>query len=106
MMQVLSRQALLLSLIISFAFHYLCSIVYSAVWQSVSLRSPKMIPHLHLAASFIRLILAAIILLVYCFIVAQKVLIVQFAVVFIIYYLVMLLFDALFFIKVSKISNQ
>lgn len=106
LMQISLPQTILWPIIISFAFHDLCSILYSVAWQVVALRSPESMPHLHLAASFARLILAALVLLVYCWIVGIKAQIMQFAIVFVVYYLVMLLFDAVFFAKVSKISNQ
>jgi hypothetical protein len=106
LMRISLPQTLLWPLVISFSFHYLCSIAYSVAWQTVASRSPEVMPRLHLAASFMRLILAALVLLVYCLVVAQKTLIMQFAIVFMVYYLVILLFDAVFFAKVSKISNQ
>ena len=95
------------ALAVAAVFHLLCSLAYGAAWKAVARRSPEALPKLHLSASAFRLMAAAGVLLVYCALNRHAVEgIKTFAIVFIVYYIVMLLFDAVFFAKVSKNSNQ
>ena len=106
-MQVTGRDVLLGALIVSTVFHLVCSISYGQAWKAVARRSPETLPKLYLASSAFRLILAAMVMLVWCFINRGSLESIKwFAAVFIVYYVVMLVFDAIFFAKVSKNSNK
>lgn len=93
--------------LISAVFHILCSFAYIAGWQALARRSPEILPKYYLASSAFRLMAAAIVLLVFCVVKRADIEAIKwFAIVFIIFYLVMLAFDAVFFAKVSKQVKQ
>ncbi len=90
-------------LTISVLFHAACYIAYIQGWRAVARRSPDVLPKYYLAGSAFRLMAAAIVLLVVCVVKRVDIDAIRwFAIVFIVYYLVMLIFDAIFFAKVSK----
>ncbi len=85
------------------AFHFIFSIAYIWGWQMLARRSPDILPKYYLAGSAFRLMAAAIVLLVFCVVNRGDTESIKwFSVVFIIFYLVILVFDAIFFAKVSK----
>ena len=89
--------------LISAVFHLVCSLIYVYGWQAIARRSPEVMPKYFLAASALRLMAAAIVLLVFCVVNRQDIERIKwFAIVFIIFYLVILAFDAIFFAKVSN----
>ena len=100
--QIQGRFELIKSLIISILFNLFCSIAYGQTWKAIARRSPENLPKFYLAWSAMRLMAAAILLLIYCVIVREIVAIKWFAVIFIVCYIVMLVFDSWFFIRVSK----
>ncbi len=89
--------------LISALLHFIFSAAYIWGWQMLARRSPDILPKYYLAGSAFRLMAAAIVLLVFCVVNRGDIEAIKwFSVVFIIFYLVMLLFDAIFFAKVSK----
>jgi hypothetical protein len=56
----------------------------------------------YLAGSALRMLLAFLTILVYAIIVKERVMILSFAVIFMIFYLVLLAFDTIYFSKVEK----
>ena len=94
-------------LAVSVVFHAVCSTAYIQGWRAIARRSPDVLPKYYLAGSAFRLMAAAIVLLVVCVVKRADIDAIRwFSIVFIVYYLVMLIFDALFFAKVSKNSNN
>ena len=84
------------------AFNLICSVAYILGWQALCRRSPELLPKYYLAGSAFRLMAAAMMMLVFCVVNRGNVeAIKRFAVVFIVFYLVILAFDAIFFAKVS-----
>ena len=89
--------------LISAVFHILCAAAYIGGWQALARRSPETLPKYYLAGSAFRLMAAAAVLLVFCVVKRDNPEAIKwFSIVFIIFYLVMLVFDAIFFAKVSK----
>ncbi len=89
--------------LISSVFHLICSLIYVYGWQAIASRSPEIMPKYFLASSALRLMAAAIVLLAVCVVNRYDVESIKwFAIVFIIFYLVILAFDAIFFAKVSN----
>ena len=89
--------------LISAVFHILCSAAYIGGWLALARRSPETLPKYYLAGSAFRLMAAAAVLLVFCVVKRDNPEAIKwFSIVFIIFYLVMLVFDAIFFAKVSK----
>ncbi len=89
--------------LISALFHFIFSAAYIWGWQMLARRSPDILPKYYLAGSAFRLMAAAVMLLVFCVVNRNDIESIKwFSIVFIIFYLVILLFDAIFFAKVSK----
>ena len=89
--------------LISAVFHIVCSVAYIWGWQALARRSPETLPKYYLAGSAFRLMAAAAVLLVFCVVKRDDPGAIKwFSMVFIVFYLVMLVFDAIFFAKVSK----
>ena len=89
--------------LISAVFHVVCSTAYIGGWLALARRSPQTLPKYYLAGSAFRLMVAAAVLLVFCVVKRDDPGAIKwFSIVFIIFYLVMLVFDAIFFAKVSK----
>jgi len=89
--------------LISALFHIICSIAYIGGWLALARRSPQTLPKYYLAGSAFRLMAAAAVLLVFCVVKRDDPEAIKwFFIVFIIFYLVMLVFDAIFFVKVNK----
>ena len=90
-------------IIISSVFNLIAAFAFITVWRKVALSSEKNLPILFLSASGIRIVVAAMIVLIYFFVMrsnAQSIKI--FAVVFMAFYLVMLVFDTWFFMRTEK----
>ena len=90
-------------IIISSVFNLVAAFAFITVWRKVALSSEKNLPILFLSASGIRIVVAAMIVLIYFFVMrsnAQSIKI--FAVVFMAFYLMMLVFDTWFFMRTEK----
>ena len=90
-------------IIISSVFNLIAAFAFITVWRKVALSSEKDLPILFLSASGIRIVVAAMIVLIYFFVMrsnAQSIKI--FAVVFMAFYLMMLVFDTWFFMRTEK----
>jgi hypothetical protein len=89
--------------LISAVFHILCSTAYIWGWQALERRSHETLPKYYLAGSAFRLMASAAVLLMFCVVKRDNPETIKwFSIVFIIFYLVMLVFDAIFFAIVSK----
>ncbi len=89
--------------LISALFHFIFSTAYIWGWQMLARRSPDILSKYYLAGSAFRLMAASVVLLVFCVVNRGDIETIKwFSVVFIIFYLVILLFDAIFFANVSK----
>lgn len=89
--------------LLSSVFHLVCSLAYVLGWQAIARRSPTTVPKYFLATSALRLMAAAAVMLVYCVVNRGDIESIKwFAIVFMVFYLVMLTFDAIFFAKVSN----
>ena len=97
---------LLIDILIAVGFNLICTLALWKSWHALSDRNPQMLPKLFLASSAIRLMGAAAVLLVYCVVVMEFAAIRMFSVIFIIFYLFMLAFDAIFFAKLSKQKDK
>ena len=105
-MQLTGNDALLTPMLLSVGYSIICGVAFIQAWKTVATRSPATLPKFYLAGSAFRLMAAAIVLLIYCVAMRDNTSAIKhFAVVFILYYLVILIFDAIFFANVSKNSN-
>jgi len=107
MIQLTGMIHLVNHLVIAVVFSLVCGTAYIQGWRLVARRSPELLPKYYLAGSAFRLMAAAVVVLVYCVFNRHDVTAIKwFSIVFIVYYVVMLIFDAVFFAKVSKNNNK
>lgn len=90
------------ALAISALYTILINSVYVSFWRKIAKSSPNIMTRFYLAASVLRLIPAALVVTVYCIICRDKNSIRDFALLFMAYYIVMLVFDSIFFARVEK----
>ena len=83
-------------------FQLLACTTYGIVWKRVCVSSPNSLPVFYMAASGIRIFAGLVTVLVYCFIVRERSAILFFVITFLIYYLIILIFDTWYFIKFEK----
>lgn len=88
--------------IISFVFQLILIAAYGMAWERVAKSSPKNLPVLYMSATGLRLLLAALVLLVYMFTHRTSGNLLAFSVVFVVYYMIILIYDTIFFVSVEK----
>ncbi len=87
---------------ISFIFQFVLIVAYGLTWDKVAKSSPKNLAVLYMSASGLRILLAAILLLIYMFINRGKESLTLFSMIFAVYYLIILIYDTTFFVSVEK----
>lgn len=106
-MQLTGKMSLLNPILISVVFSLFSGIVYIQGWKFLARQSPETLPKYYLAGSAFRLMAAAMVMLAYCVVLRHDISAIKwFAIVFIVYYVVMLIFDALFFANFSKNNTK
>ena len=88
--------------IISFVFQLVLIAAYGKAWERVAKSSPKNLTVLYMSATGLRLLLAALVLLVYMFTHRTSGSLLAFSVVFVVYYIIILIYDTIFFVSVEK----
>ncbi len=88
-------------LVVSAIFSLVASIAYGEAWVSVAKSSPANLAKFYLAASALKMMLAAVVFLVYV-VVCNKSQVLGFSVVFALFYVVLLVFDCIYFSRVEK----
>ena len=100
--QVTTHSSYLNMLTISALFSLITASIYGGAWKAIAVKSPAVLGKFYLAGSVFRMLLAFLTILVYALIVKERVMILSFAVIFMIFYLVLLAFDTIYFSKVEK----
>lgn len=93
-------------LLVSVAFTWIANMAYGAAWKGVALSSPSALTKFYLAASALRMMAAALVVVVYCVINRDRQSILDFVAVFFAFYVVTLVFDGVFFARVEKNNNN
>ncbi|MBR0489252.1 MAG: hypothetical protein IJJ68_03500 [Prevotella sp.] len=101
-MNVALDMTLLNGLVISVCFTFVSSIAYGAAWKAVAKSSPMNLAKFYLAATVIRMLAALAVATVGIILLKDKHESTGFAIIFIIFYLSMLVFDTIFFSRVEK----
>lgn len=83
-------------------FSLLTTIAYALSWRQVASKSQGSLGKFYIAASAIRMMTAFIVVLIFVLTAGSKSAAMVFAVVFVIFYIVMLVFDTVYFAKVEK----
>ena len=92
--QCVMRSSYFHMLTISAVFSLLTASIYGGAWKAIAIQSP--------AASALRMLLAFLVILVYALVVKNRQEIISFAVIFMIFYLVLLAFDTIYFARLEK----
>ncbi|SFF97924.1 hypothetical protein [Prevotella sp. KH2C16] len=101
--QVVSSFWLVKSLLFTAAYSLVVTIVYGRCWKSVALRSPNVLTRFYMAASTLKMILALVVILVGMVVLrASKPQLLGFVGIFAGFYLLLLIFDSVFFARVEK----
>ena len=100
--QLTQHTAYINVLTICAVFSLITSSIYGGAWKAIASQSPTVMNNFYLAGSGFRMLLAFLTVLVYALIVKERVMILSFAVIFMIFYLVLLAFDTIYFSKVEK----
>ncbi len=94
-------------LVVSVLFSLLSSWGYGAAWRGVAKSSPNNLTKLYLASSIFRLLLAGIVVIIYCLInKGKREVIFEFIIIFCTYYVALLIFDCIYFAKVEKHTGK
>ncbi|GAB6962820.1 hypothetical protein [Prevotella fusca] len=100
--QLTQHPSYITMLTISAVYSLIITSVYGGAWKGVASQSPAVLSKFYLVASGLRMLLAFLVLLVYAFVVKERTMILSFAVIFMVFYLVLLAFDTVYFYKVEK----
>ena len=91
-------------LVVGALFSLVCSTAYGEAWQAIAKSSPANLAKFYLAASAMKMMAAAVVFLIYV-VVCDKQNILGFAAIFVLFYVVLLVFDCIFFARVEKKSK-
>ncbi len=91
-------------LCVSAIFSLVCNTAYGACWQSVAKSSPANLAKFYLAASVLKMMAAALVFLVYVLL-GDRSNLLGFTAIFMLFYVVMLIFDCIYFVRVEKKSR-
>lgn len=87
-------------------FQVLACLTYGMAWRTVAHWSTASLPVFYLAASGIRMLAGMATVVVYLFLVSDAASVRAFVFIFLTYYLVLLVYDTLYFVKVEKKIRQ
>lgn len=100
--QVVRHTEWVSAIIAAALFSLLATIAYALSWHKVASKSSGSLGKFYIAASAIRMMTAFIVVLIFVLTAGSKSAALTFAVVFVIFYIVMLVFDTVYFAKVEK----
>lgn len=100
--QLTQHTAYINVLTICAVFSLITSSIYGGAWKAIASQSPAVLNNFYLAASGFRMLLAFLTVLIYAMVVKERAMVIGFVVIFMIFYLVLLAFDTVYFYKVEK----
>ena len=92
-------------LVVSAIFSLVSSVAYGEAWQAIAKSSPANLAKFYLAASVMKMMAAAVVFLIYV-VVCDKSNILGFTAIFALFYVVLLVFDCIFFARAEKKNNK
>ena len=103
---IMYSQELIVPVVVSAFFSLATSMAYGVAWRSVARSAPKTLTRFYLAAPALRMMAAALVLVVYCVAVREAAHIRLFAIVFFVFYIVTLIFDSVYFARFEKLNKN
>ena len=100
--QLTQQTAYINVLTICAVYSLITSSIYGGAWKAIANQSPAVLNNFYLAASGFRMLLAFLTVLIYAMVVKERTMVIGFVVIFMIFYLVLLAFDTVYFYKVEK----
>lgn len=101
--QVCGLQQMVDSLLFSALYSIVTSFIFGRCWAAIAHRSPNVLSRFYLAASALRMLLALVVVLVGAVVLRDDLTrMIGFVVIFAGFYLVLLIFDCVFFARVEK----
>ena len=100
--QLTQQTACIQSLTICAVYSLITSSIYGGAWKTIASKSPAVLRNFYLVGSVLRMLLAFLTVLIYALVVKERAMVIGFAVIFMIFYLVLLAFDTVYFYKVEK----
>lgn len=100
--QLTQQTAYINLLTISAVYSLITSSIYGGAWKTIASQSPTVMNNFYLAGSGFRMLLAFLTVVVYAIVVKERAMVIGFVVIFMIFYLVLLAFDTVYFYKVEK----
>lgn len=94
-----------IALAVSVIYTVVVNFAYGGLWKRVAKSAPNTLAKFYMAASMVRLIIAAIVIFSFCMLSQNKTDIRNFILLFFVFYLVMLVFDSVFFARTEKNNN-
>lgn len=93
------------ALAVSALYTIIINFAYGLLWRRQAKSSPANMTRLYLASSVVRLITAALVVVSYCMLNQVKEDIRNFVLLFFVFYMIMLVFDSVFFARIEKKNN-
>ncbi len=105
--QVTYSYGLIYSLVFSSLYSLVTCWIYGAAWKRIALNSPDSLNLFYLAGSGLRMVLGLIVVLVGMFLLRDnRGQLLGFTAVFVLFYLAILLFDSVFFVRIAKSNSS
>lgn len=94
------------ALLVTVIFSFVATLAYGYAWKAVAKLSPTNLTKFYLAGSALRLMAALLVFLVYALAIREKTAVLWFTGIFVGFYLVLLLYDSLYFTGIEKRLNN
>lgn len=94
------------ALLVTVIFSFVATLAYGYAWKAVAKSSPTNLTKFYLVGSALRLMAALLVFLVYALVIREKTAVLWFTGIFVGFYLVLLLYDSLYFTGIEKRLNN
>lgn len=94
------------SLVISAVFSLASVYTFAGCWAWIARTSPSQLAKFYMAASAVRMLLAAVVVAVTCFMLHDRAQSLTFVVVFAVFYMALLVYNIVFFARTEKNNNK
>lgn len=93
------------ALVVCVAYMLLTNLLHGIAWKHMAARSHSVLAKFYMASSVLRLFVAAAVIVIFCLVVGDREAILRFVILFFVFYVVMLVFDSVFFFRIEKCNN-
>lgn len=105
--QLTGKMSLINSLLLSAVYSLITCWIYGKTWKNVARKSPNVLTRFYMAASALRMILAFVVVLLMIVILRNDIPTMEgYVCVFAAFYILMLIFDSVYFARIEKSENK